>query len=553
MNSVLRLALCLLPFPALTIAAEDTTLPNYQQQIFQFPAEAEQILASDLNNDGLKDLILVIENTIRVYFQSNNEFDFDAGFIKLELPGESVGWDIGTGYGKAGEQSLIALIDGSDVFTWPIENQQFSEAKLVKSNLNGFLSKGVNRLHFSRDVTGDGRNDLIIPGAGVLNLYISNPDDSYQTGISVLSDVRLRTRLNPRRLERQTGQSMRIPLMDLRDVNSDGFDDLVSKTDEKLDVFIAMGTSENYFPQAPSYSLDIAAIEERLGDFDIDNLDFSNLTGVLALTHEEILDDVNADGIEDLLLREAGKVSLFGGTADGMDMEQPRQILRSGGNVLSTFLFDENEDGLKDLWLWRVETVSVGDIFLWLALSGNISVEAFIYLNDGERFARRPNRKITVNLKFPSVIRLATTVMDIANEARELENNEPIPTGTANLDANFDNQDLLVLINNNLEIFLNSIEPEADTDLFLGALNYTRERDNYELDIKEIIDNVSVSGNPDLVRLGEQKADVNIELSDQVINGDIIPVQLNGDKLDDIFIFTERNGSHIKGILLLSI
>ena len=100
---------------------------------------------------------------------------------------------------------------------------------------------------------------------------------------------------------------------------------------------------------------------------------------------------------------------------------------------------------------------------------------------------------------------------------------------------------------------MNSIEPEADTDLFLGALNYTRERDNYELDIKEIIDNVSVSGNPDLVRLGEQKADVNIELSDQVINGDIIPVQLNGDKLDDIFIFTERNGSHIKGILLLSI
>ncbi|GIT64306.1 MAG: hypothetical protein Ct9H300mP22_7060 [Gammaproteobacteria bacterium] len=58
---------------------------------------------------------------------------------------------------------------------------------------------------------------------------------------------------------------------------------------------------------------DIAEIEERLGDFDIDNLDFSNLTGVLALTHEEVLDDVDGDGIEDLLLREGGKVSLFGG------------------------------------------------------------------------------------------------------------------------------------------------------------------------------------------------------------------------------------------------
>ena len=36
------------------------------------------------------------------------------------------------------------------------------------------------------------------------------------------------------------------------------------------------------------------------------------------------------------------------GTANGMNMEQPRQILRSGGNVLSTFLFDENEDGEQE-------------------------------------------------------------------------------------------------------------------------------------------------------------------------------------------------------------
>lgn len=143
--------------------------------------------------------------------------------------------------------------------------------------------------------------------------------------------------------------------------------------------------------------------------------------------------------------------------------------------------------------------------------------------------------------------------MDIANEARELANNESLPTSTADLDADFGNQDLLVLLDNNLEIFLNSIEPEADTDLFLGALNYTRERDNYEIDIRKIIDNVTVNGNPDLARLGNRNADINIELGEQVIDGDIIPVQLNGDGLDDIFIFTEHSSSLIKGILLISI
>ena len=59
---------------------------------------------------------------------------------------------------------------------------------------------------------------------------------------------------------------------------------------------------------------------------------------MLALTHEEWLDDVDGDGIEDLLLREGGKVSLFLGTRDGMDLANPRQVLRSGGNVLASLL-----------------------------------------------------------------------------------------------------------------------------------------------------------------------------------------------------------------------
>ena len=67
------------------------------------------------------------------------------------------------------------------------------------------------------------------------------------------------------------------------------------------------------------------------------------------LLDEELLEDVNGDQVDDLVLREGGKVSLFKGTTDGMDFDKPLQVLRSGGNVLSTFLYDENEDGLKQL------------------------------------------------------------------------------------------------------------------------------------------------------------------------------------------------------------
>ncbi|HIF88168.1 MAG TPA: hypothetical protein EYQ30_15320 [Gammaproteobacteria bacterium] len=525
---------------------------EYRSQPFWFPSESENLIVADTNADGLSELITVLDGRIRIYFQSEDGFDFESGFDEIELPGQAVGWDVSSAYSKSDSASIIALIDGSEVLVWHIEGHRILDSQTIKSGLPGFLSKGINRLYFSRDINGDGNDDLIIPGAGVLNLFVSDGNKGYQEALAVQSDFRIRTNLNASRLERRTGQAIHIPMMELRDVNNDGFDDLVSRTDERLDVFIADELGERYFPVSPSYSVSITDIEERLGEFDIDSLDFSNLTGVLALTHEEILEDVSGDGIDDLLLREGGKVTLFIGSEGGMDLQNPRQVLRSGGNVLSTFLYDEDEDGLKDLWLWRVEPISVADIFVWLALSGSVSIEAFVYPNDGERFARRPTRKITVELKFPSVIRLVNSVRNIANEAQDRDSGETTATNTANLDADREHEDLLVLVHDQLKIFLNSIEPADDSEEFLGALDYNRQRDNYEINIREILDNVSIGGNPHLDLMENRIADLSIDIGVDATTGDIIPALLNRDALDDIFVFTEYDGSHIRGILLLS-
>jgi hypothetical protein len=533
---------------------------NFTRQDFQLPLETENIVVADLNGDGLLELIGVLENGLQIYFQTENGFDFTSNNT-IDFPGQSIGWDLSAQYGDSGGTAIIALIDGREVLAWTSKDQSILPPKIIKSNLNGYLSKGVNRLHFSRDINGDAIDDFLIPGPGVINLHISSGlgpagEFNYQAPLSVSSELRMRTNLNAASLERRTGQSVRIPMMDLRDVNGDGFDDLVSRTEEELNVFIANTNSSAYFPNEASYSLDILEIEERLGEFDIENLDFSNLTGLLALTHEEILDDIDGDGIDDLLLREGGKVSLFGGTDQGMNFAQPRQVLRSGGNVLGTFLQDENEDGLKDLWLWRVENISVGDIFVWLALSGSIAIEAFIYPNDGERFARRPSRKVTIDLKFPSVISLTSTFRDIERELDDARLDAKAISSVANLDDNFDRQDLILLVRNQVQFFLNSIQPEDvpdnDSDLFLGALDYSRERDNYEFNIRDVIENIVIGSNRHLDAVADRTADSTIELSQSVTVGDIIPVTLNKDERDDVIIFTEADSSHIRGLLLLS-
>jgi len=540
-----------------TLTNISNAAPAYRQQAFALPANTQSLVVADVNGDRYQDLITVIDDRLRVYIHRGEQagqtggFDFETGFLEIPLEASAVGWDISQNYSSDGRATIITLLDGREARAWPISGQLLDEPVVLASNLPGFLMRGINRLHFSQDINGDDREDLVVPGAGVLHILISSVGGDYQPSLSIQSEMRLRTALNNNRFNRSGGQAVRIPRLELRDVNSDGDNDLISRTDESLNVFLARRDS-TYFAATPSYSLDIAEIEERLGEFDIDNLDFSNLTGVLALTHEEILEDIDNDGIEDLLLREGGKVSLFSGTPTGMNLEQPQQVLRSGGNVLSTFLYDEDEDGLKDLWLWRVESISVGDLFVWLALSGNIAIEAFVYPNDGERFARRPTRRVTVSLRFPSVVRLANAYQDLNNAADELQAGDVPPHRPASTAGDAEIQDLLVLLEDRVEIFFDSVAIESDEDDFLGGLGYSRERDEYEIDIRELINNVNVGGSEQLAAVRDQSPSMQINLDGGLNSGDIIAARLNADSVDDLIVFEQFDGSAIRGLLLLS-
>ena len=137
-----------------------------------------------LNGDGLREILAVNETGLQVYFQAESGFDFASNHI-IEFPGQAVGWDLSTQYGDSGSASIIALIDGQEVLVWRVADQSLLEPVSIKRNLGGYISKGINRLHFSRDINGDGIDDFLIPGAGVINLYISSgrPDGgalSYQ-------------------------------------------------------------------------------------------------------------------------------------------------------------------------------------------------------------------------------------------------------------------------------------------------------------------------------------------------------------------------------------
>ena len=165
---------------------------SFSEQEFVLPAKSERIVIADLNGDGLNDLIIVIGQVLRVYFHREEGFDFINGYDEITFSSASVGWDLSTNYNERGKVGIVALINGRDVLTWHAQNEVIQEPETIKTGLPGFLSKGVNRLFFSRDINGDEKEDLIIPGAGNLNVFIAN-DGDYESGFTVKSNSRVRT------------------------------------------------------------------------------------------------------------------------------------------------------------------------------------------------------------------------------------------------------------------------------------------------------------------------------------------------------------------------
>ncbi len=417
--------------------------PGLVETRVSVPNDGTRLALRDLDGDGALEL-LRIDNRAIAARRLGSDGTYSEAEAVLTWPGERVSWDLVDLDGD-GRSELLTVTDGKRVelrrFKAAVAGPsgEWSAPTLLLEELC-YLPWGISRVGLARDVDGDGRMDLVLPGAGVFRIRRNIATDpatgapQFDEPIQVNFEPEVLHELgDPSRLSARFGQTVEVPWFRVEDIDGDGALDLVSETSERVAFHLArpkIGTE-------PTWVLDLAALEGRTQGRTIDLDDLLAFVSGLAQWRVADLDGVPPN---DLVLGAQGTFKVYlGGSVSGPRADAD-QVLKASGNVLYFFLRNVIGDARPDLQIVRGERLSLARLLRFLLLPGRIEFELFTYQSIDGAFDRKPTQRSVLALRIP---RLLGFIEDAKKLSDELEKQWDIPARRLDWDGDGANDDVV--------------------------------------------------------------------------------------------------------------
>jgi hypothetical protein len=191
-------------------------------------------------------------------------------------------------------------------------------------------------------------------------------------------------------------------------------------------------------------------------------------------------------------------------------------------------------------------------------------MDLFIYRYEGTAFAKKPTRRLKIDLEIPALLGFVDKIEDLA---KDLMTRAQVPTTVADLTGAGHKRDGLMLNDGKVQAFLGAAPAEwAETwgprEYWLGFLRrigYSNDRDSYTLSLEHIDQWIPLPG----YELGQilEKASVSftIEMSarrgasgDQGVRWFYVR-DLNGDGKDDLLLLGPGTGEGDTGVFVAEV
>ena len=465
----MKLSSMLLGLVPLQTLAEEPTLPTelvFARSHFATQTPDQLISLVDMTGDGVLEMLHYTGFGFEVRrFDASGVLEPKA-LDRYGWEGESVAWTLVDLEGD-GSVELVTLEAGEKVLVHRLRSTPADpKPRLVHETLlehRSDIPSGIYRMDFLRDIDGDGRQDLVLPQLGSFAIFLQEADGSWAAPFSIQYKTRVELEVgSPEELGSDFGQSVQVPWFELRDVDGDGLQDLVSETEDA--VRFHLGNPK--ISPLPSWTLDLAALRAELPADE--GLDYDNLLGIAARGVGWRLADLDGQVPHELILRVGSKFRVYrSGSRQGAS-GAPDQLLKSSGNVLYYVLRDVVGDPAPELQLLRGEKIGLSQVIRWLVIPGSIDFDVFTYENQAGQFSRRPTRRNKLTLGIPRILAFADRMKDM-EEHQKLQ--LKIPAQRIALGADGRADDILDALDHRLTIHLNSSaeEPASGEDQELSA------------------------------------------------------------------------------------
>ncbi len=363
-------------------------------------------LAAAYLGDGKKLVLLAVDGNHVEVVSPGGEVDFT-------LPGIATLWTTAD-LNQDGKEEFLVLVDGNALHRLVLRDGILSLSEPLASALGAVTPVGCHPSNFVQDMDGSPPLELVLPVASRVRIHqgVEGPQGPLLAGAA-----RLNLEAGPRRkgMLGKVGRVFSIPSLETRDINGDAVPDLLLNDLSKVRQFVA---GPDGFPSEPTTVLDL---EDFRADFEGFQFDPTNITRLVKYLVLDEWRDLNGDGATDLVILSNGRVKVFHGGPEGIDLTRPKQLVKVRGNVFFAETARIDDDPWPDLVLVRVEDLGLVRLAFSLVASWSLDFEFLVFKGTATgTFGKRVFREKTVTVKGDRLLGVIAEKKEEVSERRKV-------------------------------------------------------------------------------------------------------------------------------------
>ena len=330
----------------------------------------------------------------------------------ITLPGIATLWTTAD-LDQDGKEEFLVLVDGEALHRLVLQEGALTLSEPLAMGLGAVAPVGCHPSDFVQDLDGKPPLELVLPVASRVRI-LQGVEGSQ--GPLLDRAARLSLEAGPRRkgMLGRVGRVFSIPSLETRDINGDGAPDLILTDLSTVRQFVA---GPNGFPSEPTTTLDLNLFRADIKGLQFDPTNITRLVKYLVLDEWR---DLNGDGAIDLVILSNGKVKVFHGGPEGIDLTRPKQLVKVRGNVFFAETACIDDDPWPDLVLVRVEDLGLVRLAFSIVTSWSLDFEFLVFKGTSEgTFGKRVFREKTVTVKGDRLLDVIAEKKEEVSERRK--------------------------------------------------------------------------------------------------------------------------------------